>query len=392
MRIDFRLPTLFRATTKRSQSERRVYCSKALRVEVPELSRAETDVAFRLRNRIGEHVVLAHEGRLFRPLVSLERDRDEVIRQLGLAFSVLPNGIFRMTPGSEMTRPDLTLAISPVPFAIEYHYHRTSLLRGRRAQLEWPEAGTTLQVADEDINLEDSVWENTRNAVDFDRLADRLETTNHDDLVAADRMHAKQASRLVFVDGEPWYETRPPCVKLVPGEGDSRYHVGFFPDWLDHWMDAQYVGFGDIGELPIGKTPGALSDGVRYDVAMPELLAFDTVEFAARRTAAALSIWCVERLNDVRFPNRRERAEIDGIAEKAVAWNELLGEGDDVAEDVAAALDIWTDMGMPISHHEWQFLETTDVERSARWAMERERDKPISLALGTVMPRFQAGT
>lgn len=281
MRIDIRLPTLFRATTKRSERERKVYCSRLFHVDIPELSRTEMEVGFRLRNNVGEHVLLTRDNLLYRPLMTAGRSSDDVLRQLGTAFSVIPNGLCSVTSGSDMTRPDLSLAISPVQFPIEYHYYRTGLLRRRREPGEWPEAGTVLQARDEDVNLEESVWENTRNGIDFDRLLDKLATTNAEDLDDARRLHEMQISRLVMVDCEPWYETRPPCVKFSPGGG--RFHVGFFPDWLDHQVDTQYAGFDTPEDLPLGKSVGMLEDGVRYDAVMPDLLAFDQTEFAARR-------------------------------------------------------------------------------------------------------------
>lgn len=235
MRIDIRLPTLFRATTKRSERERKVYCSRLFHADVPELSRSELEIGFRLENRIGEHELLAQDGRLYRPLATAGRNREDVIRQLGNAFSVIPSGLCSATSGSEMTRPVLSRAISPVQFPIEYHYYRATFLRKRREPSEWPEAGTSLQVRDVDVNLEGSVWENTRNGVDFDRLFDKLATTNTEDLDVARRMQELQISRLVMVDGDPWYETRPPCVTFSPNGG--RFHVGFFPTgWITRWM------------------------------------------------------------------------------------------------------------------------------------------------------------
>lgn len=390
MRIDIRLPTLFRATTKRSERERKVYCSRLFSVDVPELSRAEMEIGFRLRNRIGEHVLLARDGRVYRPLMTAGRSKDDVIRQLGIAFSVIPNGLCSLTSGSEMTRPDLSLAISPVQFAIEYHYYRTRLLRRRREPAEWPEGGTSLQMRDEDINLEDSVWENTRNGIDFDKLLDKLASIKTEDLEVAGRMQEMQISRLVMIDGEPWYATRPPCVSFAPGGG--RFHVGYFPDWLDHQVGIQFAGFDTPEDLPLGQSAGMLEDGVRYEVLMPELLVFDQADFAARRTAAALSVWCAERLNDVRVQSRRERTDIDHVAENAVAWNELLGEGEDVADEIEHVLAVWMQMGLPISHRDWHYLDQEFVEQAARWVAERERDRPITLALAPIAAGYQAGT
>lgn len=388
MRIDVRLPTLFRATTTRSERERTVYCSRLFRVDTPEYSRTEMDVAFRLENTLGEHVLLSRGGRLYRPLMTAGRSSDDVLRQLGAAFSVIPNGLCAVTSGSEMTRPDLSLAISPVQFPIEFHYYRTGLLRRRRAPGEWPEAGTVLVTRDEDVNLEDSVWENTRNDIDFDRLLDKLATTNAADLDVARRMHEMQISRLVMINGEPWYETRPPCVKFSPGGGN--FHVGFFPDWLDHQVDAQYVGFETPEDLPLGHSEGTLADGVRYDAAIPELLVFDHIEFAARRTTAALSIWCVETLSNIRVQSRRERTEIDPVAENAVGWNELLGEGEDVAVDLEQVFAVWERLGSQISNRDWHYVDQEYVELAAKWVAERERDRPITLALNSFAR--QAGT
>ncbi|MCS4090141.1 hypothetical protein [Rhizobium sp. BK176] len=379
MRLDIRLPIRFRAVTKRSPRERHVYCSKRLNIAVPELSRSEAEVAFRMRERNGDHQLITVNERLYRPLVTGNATAETVMARFGAAFSVLPAGPISVMPATEITRPDLYIP-SPVRLPIEFHYHRQALLRRRGAPGDWPKGGTELVRNDNDIFLEETRWANTRNSLDFDALMEKLDTANEDDLELAERTHDAQLAKLVMIDGEPWYETRPPCVK-VRADG-SVYHVGFLPDYVDHHIGWQYFGVEELDALPFEFKPGVLPDGETFECHRPDLLAFDSLGLAARRTTSAVSIWTAQSLNDVRRWEARERQDIDDVAEDAVRWNELLGEGNDFAQHLEMAVDTWNAMGSPVDHLVRAYSEGQSLADAARLVCERYRDRPISLALG----------
>jgi hypothetical protein len=378
MRLDIRLPVRFRAVTKRSPRERYVFCSKLLRADVPELSRGEAEVAFRMRTRNGDHELLTADGRLFRPLVFANRTTQAVLTQLGEAFSVLPVGPTSVEHAAEITRPDLAV-LSPFRFPIEVQYHRAGLLNRRRDPVDWPEGGTVLVDDDNDQYLEDAAWVNTRNSFDFDTILGKLEDRNEGDLAVASRMHDLQIAKLVLIDGRPWYETRPPCVKARAS--GSHYHVGFFPDFIDHRIDWQYVGFDELDALPFRANSGVLPHGEAFDCIQTELMAFDGLGLTARRVASALSIWTLRSLNDVRRPSERDRLEIDAVAEEALRWNELLGEGDDLEARLDTAVAAWQKAETPVDHLDWGFMGGESQTRVVELVCERYRDRPISLGI-----------
>lgn len=378
MRLNVRLPIRFRAVTKRSPRERNVYCSKRLGVDVPELSRNEAEVAFRIRTRNGDHKLLTVDGRLFRPLVFANKTTEAVLAQLGEAFSVLPVGPTSVEHATEITRPDLDTQ-SPLRFPIEVQYHRANLLRHRRDQLDWPEGGTVPVDDGNNEYLEEAAWLNTRNSFDFDAILGKLANTNENDLALASRMHDLQLSKLVLIDGQPWYETRPPCVRARAN--GNQYHVGFIPDFIDHRIDWQYIGFNELDALPFAVKTGVLPDGEAFDCTQPELMAFDGLGLAARRMTSALSTWTVHCLNDVRRSSVRELFEIDAVAEESVRWNELLGERGDLETHLDTAAAAWQKAGTPVDHLDWGYMQGESPTAVVEHVCERYRDQPISLRI-----------
>jgi hypothetical protein len=378
MRLDVRLPIRFRAVTKRSPRERNVYCSKRLSVDVPELSRNEAEVAFRMRTRNGDHELLTVDGRLFRPLVFANKTTEAVLAQLGEAFSVLPVGPTSVEHATEITRPDLDNQ-SPFRFPIEVQFHRANLLRHRHDQVDWPEGGTVLVDDDNNEYLEEAAWLNTRNSFDFDAMLGKLANTNEDDLALASRMHDLQLSKLVLIDGQPWYETRPPCVKARAS--GNHYHVGFFPDFIDQRIDWQYIGFDELDALPFAVKSGVLPDGEAFDCIQPVLMAFDGLGLAARRMTSALSTWTVHCLNDVRRSSIRDRLEIDAVAEEAIRWNELLGEGGDLESNLDTAVAAWQKTETPVDHLDWGYMHGESPTSMVELVCERYSDRPISLGI-----------
>jgi hypothetical protein len=182
-----------------------------------------------------------------------------------------------------------------------------------------------------------------------------------------------------MIDGQPWYETRPPCVKARAS--GNHYHVGFFPDFVDHRVDWNYIGFGELDALPFATKPGALPDGEAFDCVEPGLLTFDGLGLAARRMTSALSSWTVRSLNDVRRSSVRERLDIDAVGEDAVRWNELLDEGEDLESHLETAVAAWKKTGTPVDHLDWAYMQGESPAAMAEIVSERYRDRPISLGI-----------
>jgi hypothetical protein len=360
MKLDVRLPILFRATPttpatpRASLEERWVQVPYAHSVDIPEISASEADIALDRVVEVGARLnelptVREYRGRLYREVGGNAYFED--------AFA--NPGIARK--GREyMSSPTIWTSMwkmgdSPVAFPVENHHDwkietlALSVSRNNRMWIQrsgdkntFPEYREAL-LALADVNSED--------------IAENLEMFEH------------QCSKLIRIGGVLHYESRPPCV-TVEFTSEPSYMaraevtMDFLSDMPDENMLKYRFPLSDMREafdFAASFIPGAVAEGARMidlvDISHP-LLAFDRDREDVYRTAFVLASGLVRK--EVQAGYRVEYRDRDplyqgkdaalfGLIEAGLMGsNNVVGRRAPISAMLPEIADLWQRSGRPL--------------------------------------------
>lgn len=266
MKLDLRYPFLTSGIPKRNSRLRDLYMSISMAVDVPEVSRRETDIAFMsyetcsLNYHSGAYVhgrwiekdleVLKHpggidlrtyNGRLYR-LIAEHQDELFDTREafgLGRAFphvigaNDLDYGVSISFPGTGTSNP-LSAALTR---QWDWELERASVTDGRVVNA-WPGIvrGQNRHATREATDFHDIMS-------DISQLDDRATQRSLD-------MIERQSQRLLMIEGQIWMDCRPPCLVVdVDDRGDEicvGLSISHAPDGLDCKLSRRYFDLQDI--------------------------------------------------------------------------------------------------------------------------------------------------
>jgi hypothetical protein len=305
MDIAFDFPIMIRCVPARCRVTMRTLVMVTHIHDIPELSLADTETALRARKawdtsavvnyqlKAGRTVEREYElrtwcGRLFRPLfcnpAELARDNRQGLWEFA-----------KINPLEE-TSSTISIAGHETPGSLLH-----SIL-GSHYRDVYPSC----------YDSNPSWWEakdDVGKAPDLTSLRGRLRSLEGRDLEAAHHMHRAICERLILIDGQVWFETKPPSIVLDFGD-DYRKHVTIhqscMPDILERGLGIVHLPLGRSDEIAVflerHRLSGLRMSDLRVDIEADDLSIFD-FDFERERVwrlAGLLTEYCHRTLESDR--------------------------------------------------------------------------------------------
>lgn len=372
MKIDISLPFLTKGQPKRCNSIRDIYVTMPITVDVPEIARDETEVAFKThgrevvfsnpdtgRNEIAkvqaEYEIRAYEGRLYRKRVGIDQLKNT-------AFNVA------FDTWTEPRQEDVGTAISvdseyngvnplaaPLRRQIEWDLEKTSLYNSN-VVVAWPTASGLAGRA------------RVRAAAEFPTLAPTIQHLNGELCELSHRRIEKQASKLLVIGEELWVESRPPAWRVRVVENWVTIDLAVVIEGFDPILSRRHFPLDRLDDAKAyaklcAKKRAAEPDEytiseclVDYDAYIPELLAFDADAEELARIGYALAAECMRygRDNNVWMQSLSEELRGSLFAAHAATMETdlILGQVGDVAPYVHDLCAVWRSFNRPLYYCE----------------------------------------
>ncbi|MCS4089454.1 hypothetical protein [Rhizobium sp. BK176] len=225
MKTVIRYPILFRAHPGRTEKPKDVLVPYLHEHDVPEISEAETHIAFRSQ----KYALVEYDGRLFSKVGKPGSNSAEAC--FGHAFE--KEELRRRPwwiPTIEGDKVYIRYAGQPLD---NLAYYRLYLDGGDKARetMIWPALTPDYQ--------RHLGGPRSRNEFTFQGLVDKIRDINGVQFDAGREEHRAEAERLIVIDGSYWIETTPPAI-CVAHEGRMIVELSHLPNWLDHDLGRQY--------------------------------------------------------------------------------------------------------------------------------------------------------
>ncbi|MDW9478678.1 hypothetical protein GOB57_08170 [Sinorhizobium meliloti] len=376
MRLDLRYPFLTSGIPKRNTRRRDLYTAISMVVEVPEISRKETDVAFRTYQRCALHYRYGHgefvnqtyevgswpggvdlrtyNGKLYRR-IGTEREILEDTRtcfKLGRAFPhvIGENDLEYGADISMVTKGTSNPLSAALVRQWDWELERASVSDGRVVNA-WPMA------------MAGKTRHDTREATDFRDVVSEIAEVDVRVSERSLRMIEQQTGRLLAIDGEIWMTCRPPCLVVsIEERGDifGTLSLAHAHDGLDTKLSRRYFALTDLEPAreylqECARKPKRERGEYQcyealpqYDVIAPEFTEYDADGEELSRIGYTLASECSRYA--ARTSKRLDGSKQDNLdaAMQAVGeTNYVTGEFGDVTPFVEDVCVIWNDFGRP---------------------------------------------
>ncbi|MCS4089452.1 hypothetical protein [Rhizobium sp. BK176] len=310
MKIDISLPFLTRGKPKRCATERDIYVTMPVTVDVPEVFESETEVAFESFERFhifadprgGEDEMLkvqsgvelrAYDGRLYRKLFDVGSIADA-------AFHVA----FDDNTDPKGNDPDVGISTG-------FGYYGANPLAGAlRRQIEWDLEKTS--VGDSNVVL---AWPNgagttarlrARGNAEFPKVAANIDDIDGALSERSMRRIETQSAKLLVIGQDLWVACRPPCWRVSVNDYQVTIDLAIAIEGFDPIMSRRYFPLDRLEDARAYAKKCAHANcahpGIRitpveyvvdYEAPMPELLEFDADAEELSRIGYALAVECM---------------------------------------------------------------------------------------------------
>lgn len=407
MKLLLKTPIHFRGTPKRAVHQRDFLVARVHECDVPEITEAETRLVIETRQVFAGDGMLSH--RVFRMIAHgeklyrrLDSVRDAVM--LGLferGFTASGSALEFGSCISSLPSKDGSEEIdgSPLSFPIQTHIEqRLFATHGDRSTAEfcWPRCGRTLD--ERAVSRIES-----RDAFALADTERHLADVDEGSMAAGLAMCDRQASRLLIVDGDIWYETAKPCLTVgertvyLRSAGTASAWSGgrltlsvdimpetYCPDLAQRRfpLEASDEAMAYMERLQ-SEAPGMPSPrDLRVETAVydREAVAFDATEELVFRVGSALTTGILAARA---YPGKRARAlsyaDTAVLAEaerELLASNLVMGDRGDFTALVQPLLALWLSSGMPVLGRFDATFES-DVNLAVEMAVREMDERPI---------------
>jgi hypothetical protein len=389
MQMDIKFPVLARVKKRRSASENWMLVSHSHRVEVPEVSSAETEIALPPLQKVISGVPFSlpelrfHGGRLFRYLQSAHVTGRESLFSSAFATAgyksfdfysaAAANQILRNIDGAPLARPIHRL--------YEERLCAMSMDVSDTRNRTWPKVSPTIGY-DQSQNLS------------LDEALSSVTQVNDDDLDEAFAMHRAQAGRLLLIDDGIWMETKPPCIEVDTGWDERtasassvRMRYRYLPDApypaitslffplseLDRATDMAHrtqkkFRMKDVEHVP---HPFELSDHASF--------AFDTAEDIVHRTGQMLLTNLLKvMVANLYVVRDRDMAWLARMKDIFEADNPVLGRKADYSDDLSEIVDHFLEITWSRFSGGLSVVDIQQIRKALPLVVELMDELPIS--------------
>lgn len=404
MKIEISLPFLTRGKPKRCNSERYIYVTMPVTVEVPEVFEWDTEVAFETYERFAlfaepheaGHIVekvraayemRAYDGRVYRKLFDVSAIK-------GAGFHIAFDDTTAPKAAGSSISAFGDYAVNPLAGAV-------------RRQVEWDLEKTSLS----DSNVV-TAWPGGPGNIARDRVRTMTEfpaivpTTENIDAELAEisrqRIEA-QTRKLLVIGGELWVESRPPC-----------WRVSVLDEYITIDLATAFEGFDPVlsrRHFPLDRledarayarqcaTPRASEDIeyavseyiVDYDAHLPDLLEFDADAEELSRIGYALASESMRygRRNQIWLNNLDAglRSSLCSAYAETMGTDYLRGQMGDVGQYVEDLCTVWRKFHRPTSWCELGPVRARFGDMLMKRARSLAENAPITLGSGIALER-----
>ncbi|MCV9965025.1 hypothetical protein OIU34_24315 [Pararhizobium sp. BT-229] len=409
MKVEISLPFLTRGKPKRCNSDRHVYVTMPVTVEVPEVPVGDTEVAFETYERYAlfadphteEHDILkveaewemrAYDGRLYRKLFDVTAIGDAAFH---IAFDDT-TAAKAEDPGSSISTGFGYYGTNPLASAIrrqvEFDLEKTSL-SDSNVVIAWP--GGQGNIA----------RDRARNATEFTIVGPSIE--NIDGPLCEKSMHRieKQVSRLLVIGGDLWVESRPPSWRVTVVDNKISLHLATAIEGFDPILSRRHFPIDRLDEAREYArqcaTPRASEDieytvseyVVDYDAHLPELLEFDADAEELSRIGYALAF------ESMRYARRNHgwldnldgalKSSLFSAYEETMETDYLRGQMGEVGQYVEDLCTVWRRFHRPTSWCELGTARARFGDMLIKRARALAENAPITLGSGIAVERPQ---
>lgn len=374
MRLDLRYPFLTSGVPKRNTRRRDIYVAMSMTVDIPEVSKKETDIAFmsyqtcklNLRpnhyDMNGEFLEQDYRVGLWPGGVDLRTHDGKLYRRIGTERQILEdNGrAFPYAIGDTDLEYGANISFvttgnsNPLSAALvrqwDWELERASVSDGRVVNA-WP------------MTMTGMTRHGAREATDFKDVITQIAEIDGDVSARSLGMIEHQTRRLLAIDGEIWMTCRPPCFVVEiedRGEFFGSITLAHAHDGLDPKLSRRYFALNDLeaareylqhcackpnrerGEY---KLYDALP---QYDVIAPEFAEYDADGEELSRIGYALASECSRYVARTSASIEGEKQDSLDAAMRAVSeTNYVTAEFGDVTPFVEDLCAIWDDCFRP---------------------------------------------
>ena len=397
MRLDIRFPVMARMTRKGLRGERRMVVAHVHRQDVPDVSRGETELAVPpvivtpARNRVGvARELRLHEGRLYRyigvrGIVQYGSNGSVKTDLLSRAFGRegIAEYVHTSNPDGAGYVNDSPVS-NPVLSVFRHRIEAMGMMDTSSRNRLWPRFIS---------------WSDGYNGIEenekylLSEVSPSCLTIDGDDLAESFEMHRAQADRLLMIDGELWYETKPPCIEVEtfwqsyrPGESDVRVRYRYMPDTMDQNPTALYFTLenADLAMETAEKLrkrfrmKSVVTDLPRFHSCEDPSFDFDTTEDLVNRTGQALSMSLLKYA--AQRPEKMEGLQagwLAGISEMFHRDNPVVGRAVDYAQYLPSLVENFLTLS-PYKFGGLNRMQNAQIRKTLPLVLEMMDDMPIS--------------
>jgi hypothetical protein len=441
MKIKARLPVYVRGLPAKNNGPRDIFVSRDVPWEIPEISRSETELAFRgvkafrsvqdendplFRFRGYEGIAhrveaISYDGDLYRRISHAGEDINSLFsiafapgfigdpeHGVGSDISLLNQGTSTMR-GYNRLDDRIVRPISLPVYKHMYWQLRANSTKDAMVQSQevWPQSFPAAQGG--------NGLHGARNTVTFEDILPKLLSYDHEQLEDCAKTHKKHLSSFLLVDGHLWMKTRPPVYKVhhrsqasvitatsttVIATSSAMVTVVFPPDWQDPRLPNAYFSLASRNEAfdYAGRLLDAAPERKRDDNPHTErwqvvdltgrhvvhdetIMNYDCEAEELRRMSSGLAIETRRFLE--RNPNWKAKFDVSAVTgvqsayEEVMATNYICGDYGDPSDWMQSTARIWKKAGRKNSIYDFGDVPTSDLLIDR--AMRYEESRPIAL-------------
>jgi hypothetical protein len=407
VKIEISLPFLTRGKPKRCNSERSIYVSMPMTVDVLEVAEQDTEVAFETYERYhlysdphtDEHDLVkvlegwemrTYDGRIYRKLFDTSAIEDSAFH-IAFEEATAPKA---EDPGASISTGFGYNAANPLASAI-------------RRQIEWDLEKTS--VGESNVV---TAWpggqgnmarDRNRSEMEFPVIAPTTEDINTELEEISRRRIELQLEKFLVIGHELWVESRPPSWRVSVLDNYVTLDLAVAIDGFDPMLSRRHFPLDNLAEArayaklcatsrPAEDTYYSLSEYiVDFDAHMPELLGFDADAEELSRIGYALAFECMRygRRNTT-WSNALDahlKSSLEAAYEETLGTDYVRGQMGDIGQYVEDLCSVWRKFHRPTS---WCELGNARA-RLGDMVMKRARvlaeDAPITLGSGIGLER-----
>jgi hypothetical protein len=234
-------------------------------------------------------------------------------------------------------------------------------------------------------------------------LAGNSEWVNPEDIAEAQAMHKSQSDRLLVIDDELWYETKPPCIavetlwdKFKPSESSVVVRYRYLPDAMDQTPSSYYF---PLAHLDLARET---AHRVKHDSRMNQVIdrvtdisfedhpcfSFDTVEDLVTRTghAVALSLLSFQAMR----PDKIDASTgewLNFVGSRFHAHNPVIGVDVDFASMLPQLVETYLRLDTPKSGGLLRY-QKPQLRKLLPTIVDALADMPVAVPTSEMKPSF----